>query len=132
MEIKNAKITDVSISMEDHGCLVVNVFLQGAGWFTRLGGFANGHGYLDSDYWEGNGSAIVAMMKIMDTVGVSKWESLVGQYVRVEIPGPGLSITKIGHILKDKWFDLRTFYESASKEKPFILDERKKEDVDEE
>ena len=129
--IENAIIEDVSISMEDHGCITFLVYIEGNGWFTSFGGYVNGHGYLGSDYWDGGGSAIVAMMKIMDTVGVEKWEDLKGKYIRVESDGWGSSIHKIGNILKDKWFDLKEFFEKTKDEKPYVLDERpQKEDDD--
>jgi hypothetical protein len=130
-KIENAKISDVSISMADHCCLTFNVFIEGDGWFTSFGGYVNGHGYLGSDYWDGCGSGIVAMMKIMDTVGVENWEDLKGRYVRVENDGWGYSVCKIGNIIKDKWFDIKEFFEKTKDEKPYVLDERKQETEDE-
>ena len=122
--IENAIIDDVSISMADHGCITFMVFIKGNGWFTSVGGYVNGHGYIGSDYWEGCGSAVVAMMKIMDTVGVEKWEDLKGKYIRVESDGWGSSIHKIGNIIKDNWFDIKEFFEKTKDEKPYVLDER--------
>ena len=122
--IENAKIKDVSISMADHGVLTFTIFVEGYGWCCGIGQYVNGVGYLGADYWKGNGSAIVAMMKIMNTVGVEKWEDLKGKYIRVESDGWGSSIHKIGNILKDKWFDLKDFYEKTKDEKPYVLDER--------
>ena len=69
--------------MEDHGILTFTIFVRGRGWGCGIGQYTNGVGYLGAKEWKGNGSAIVAMMKIMDTVGVSKWEDLIGKYTAV-------------------------------------------------
>lgn len=122
--IENAKINDVSISMADHGVLTFTIFVEGAGWLCGIGQYVNGVGYLGADYWKGNGSAIVAMMKIMDTVGVEKWEDLKGKFIRVESEGLSSSIHKIGNIIEDKWFDLKEFFKNTESEVPYILDER--------
>ena len=51
-------------------------------------------------------------MRIMNVVGVSKWEDLEGQFVRVAIPSDfwGSSIHVIGNILNDKWFNQKKFF----------------------
>ena len=109
-EIENAKITNVSISMEDHGCLTFGLTLEGNGWGTVYGGYCIGHGYLGADHFDGSGKGLEAMMRIMDTVGVEKWEDLKGKYIRVKFTRPGYSITKIGNLIKDKWFDIEEFF----------------------
>ena len=63
-----------------------------------------------------SGSGLVAMMKIMDTVGVEKWEDLKGKYCRVKTEGWGGQIKIIGNIIEDKWFDMGEFFKSAEKE----------------
>ena len=85
---------------------------------------------LDGEYWEGNGSSIVAMMKIMDTVGVDKWEDLKGNYCRVEYDEHGY-VEKIGHIIKNKWFNVREFFANDDGHAVFVLDERHTDDIDE-
>lgn len=126
-QIENCKITDVTISMEDHGVLTFLIFIEGNAWGCGIGQYVIGHGHLGSEYWDANGSGLVAIMKIMDVVGVSRWEDLKGKYIRVESDGWGSSITKIGHIIKDKWFDLKEFFKNYSDDsKLTVLDERKK------
>lgn len=49
--------------------------------------------------------------KILDVVGVDKWEDLPGKYIRFEDRGWGSTIDKIGNIIEDKWLDLREFFE---------------------
>ena len=112
-EICNAKITNVSISMADHGCLTFQVYLDGAGWGCGFGGYCIGNGYLgadEDDFTAESGDGLVAMMRIMDVVGVEKWEDLQGKYVRCKVKGWGDGIDEIGHIMKNKWFNIREFF----------------------
>lgn len=129
-KIENAQITGTKISMADHGVLTFDLVVEGGGWGCCVGGYAIGHGYLNSDYWDATGAGLVAMMKIMNVVGVSRWEDLKGKYIRVESEGWGGTITKIGNLLKDEWFDLREFFGTIDHGTPCVLDER--EDKDEE
>ena len=109
-EIENARIEKVSISMADHGVLTFYINLHGCSWGTAFGGYCIGKGYLDAEEFSAeNGGGLVAMMRIMDVVGVHRWEDLEGKYVRVETHGWG-KITKIGNIIKDKWFDIEDFF----------------------
>jgi anti-sigma regulatory factor (Ser/Thr protein kinase) len=111
MEIENVKITKVSISMSDYGCLTFWLTLEGYGWGVGYGGYCIGKGYLGADEFSAeNGGGLVAMMRIMDTVGVEKWEDLVGKYCRVQTEGWGGKITTIGNIMNDKWFDIDKFF----------------------
>lgn len=132
MEIENAQISSVSISMADHGVLTFRIFIKGHSWGCSLGNFMNGVGHLGAKEWRGNGSAIVAMMKIMDTVGVEKWEDLEGKYVRVKSEGWGSTMHCIGNLIEDKWFDLKEFFQADDGHAIYVLDERKPEDEDEE
>ena len=114
MEIKNARISKVSISMADHDCLTFRLFLDGDGWGCGFGGYCIGHGYLGADNFAGYGSGLEAMMRIMDTVGVEKWEDLEGKYVRCKVGDWGDPINEIGNILKDKWFNIKDFFSLTS------------------
>lgn len=125
MRIENARIVSTSISMADHGVLSISFGVIGDGWGCNIGQWVNGHGYLGANNWKGNGSAIVAMMKIMDTVGVEKWEDLPGKLIRVKIDRLSSPIDEIGNIIEDKWFNLRKFYETDKGQATFILNEEK-------
>lgn len=110
MEILNAKITGTKLTMEDHGCLSFWIFLEGAGWGVGYGGYCIGHGYQGADeFIAANGDGLEAMMRIMDVVGVDTWEDLNGKYVRVKTDGKKVGI--IGNIMKDKWFNIKEFFE---------------------
>ena len=118
MEIKNAIITKVTISMADHGCLTFDLYLDMGGCACAVGGYCIGHGYLGADTFEAErGEGLEAMMRIMDTVGVERWEDLEGRYIRYEDNGWGSSVTKIGNIIEDKWFDIDKFFKEKQKNK---------------
>ena len=121
-KIRNVKITDTRLTMREHGVLTFHVFFEGqcCGGF---GGYAIGHGYLGASQFDATGSGLVAMMKIMDVVGVSDWEKLPGQYVRIVDPGLGGVVTKIGNIISDKWFDIDAFFKYEQSKKELKKDE---------
>ena len=52
-----------------------------------------------------------AIIELMEALEVRNWEDLKGQYVRVVSQGWGGKITKIGHLIKDKWFSFEEFFE---------------------
>ena len=110
--IENALITNVDRSMADHGCFTLAMTLEGGGWGVVYGGYCLGKGYLgaDDDFFDGNAAGMEYLMRIMDTVGVEKFQDLRGKYVRVALKGWGDSVKIIGNIIKDKWFDAETFF----------------------
>ena len=111
MRIENAKITNTSITMEDHGCLTFWITLEGGGWGCRFGGYCIGNGFLGATSFNAeSGKGLEAMMRIMDMVGVSTWEDLEGHYVRCKIERIGDPIDEIGNILKNKWFNIKEFF----------------------
>lgn len=113
--IRNAKIKSVNLDMEDHGCITLRMTIEGCGWGTNYGGYSLGHGYVGAKEFDSDRNAMVYIMRIMDTVGVSRFNDLVGEYVRVA-EGPGHIVKIIGNILEDKWFDAESFFEDAEKE----------------
>ena len=114
--IKNALITNVDISMADHGCLTLAMTLEGGGWGVVYGGYCLGKGYLgaDDDFFNGSAAGMEYLMRIMDTVGVEKFQDLKGKYIRVATKGLGSSVKIIGNIIHDKWFDAETFFEDKN------------------
>ena len=110
--IENALITNVDLSMADHGCLTLAMTLEGSGWGVVYGGYCLGKGYLgaDDDFFDGSAAGMEYLIRIMDTVGVEKFQDLKGKYVRVANKGWGSSVKIIGNIIKDKWFDAETFF----------------------
>ena len=113
MRIENAQITNVSLTMEDHGCLTFWLTLEGDGWGCGVGGYCIGKGYLGAkEFTAERGDGLEAMMRIMDVVGVSKWEDLKGKYLRVQFSGIGWGdrVNTIGNLVKDKWFNIADFF----------------------
>ena len=110
--IENALITNVDLSMADHGCLTLAMTLEGSGWGVVYGGYCLGKGYLgaDDDFFDGSAAGMEYLIRIMDTVGVEKFQDLKGKYVRVANKRWGSSVKIIGNIIKDKWFDAETFF----------------------
>lgn len=110
--IENALITNVDLSMADHGCLTLAMTLEGSGWGVVYGGYCLGKGYLDADddFFDGSAAGMEYLMRIMDTVGVEKFQDLKGKYIRIAAKGWGNSVKIIGNIINDKWFDTETFF----------------------
>lgn len=114
--VENAKITSVDLSMADYGVLTIRIGLEGARWGCVFGGYVIGKGYLDADEFEGYASGIEAIMRIMDTVGVENFNDMKNKYVRVATKGWGDSIKIIGNIIKNKWFDIDSFFKDTKGE----------------
>ena len=110
MEIRNGKITNVSLTMADHGVLTFYLTVEGGGIGFGYGGYCIGHGYLGAKNFKGSAKGVEAMMRIMDTIGVNAWEDLTGKYLRYEYDGLSSIITKIGHITENNWFDIKEFF----------------------
>ena len=107
MEIKNAKIESTMLGIEDHGIMTCYLYLDyGDSGHQGFGGYGLDEPKKDkNDEFVGRvGSAwgMQFIMKILDVVGVEKWEDLPGKYVRVEAEHD--KVHKIGNITKDKWF----------------------------
>lgn len=113
-EIKNAKITKAELTMENYGCLTLQLLVEGNGWGVCLGGFVIGKGYLDAKEFEGSAKGTEEIMRVMDTVGVERFTDLVGSYVRVEVGRLGDRVKKFGNIIKEKWFDFDEFHKSEN------------------
>lgn len=109
-KIENAKITKVDLSMEDHGCLTMNIYLEGNGWGCCYGGICIGHGYIGAKKFEGSPEGLEYIMRVMDTIGVSRFNSMVGKYIRVATKRRSDIIKIIGNVIEDKWFDTEAFF----------------------
>ena len=111
-KIENALITNVDLSMADHGCLTLVMTLESDGWGVVYGGYCLGHGYLgaDDDFFDGSAAGMEYLIRIMDTVDVEKFQDLKGKYIRVATKRWCDPVKIIGNIIKDKWFDAETFF----------------------
>lgn len=111
LETVNAKITGTMLGIEDHGCMTFFIHLEWGCCGQGLGGYAIDAFNRDTKERDrGHGPAIVAVRKILEVVGVDKWEKLPGQLVRLKVEGLGSARPPIiGNILEDRWFDLKEF-----------------------
>lgn len=116
MKIVNMKITNVTLSMADHGCLTFGLSIENKSTGLVYGGYCLGYGYLDAKEFSGSKYGLECLMRIMDTVGVERWEDLKNKYIRVVDNGWGSKITKIGNIIEDKWFDIDEFFKNKKGE----------------
>lgn len=110
-KIENAQITSVDLSMEDHGVLTFYMTLEGAGFGVCYGGYCIGKGYVGASEFEGSAKGIEYIMRIMDTVGVAKFQDLNGKYIRVATKGWGSTVKIIGNLIKDQWLDAEEFFD---------------------
>ena len=109
-EIRNAEITSVSLTMADHGCLTYFIVIETSSFGCSYGGYCLGHGYLGANEFDASAKGLEAMMRIMNVVGVERWEDLKGKYVRIVDRGFGTAVDTIGNITQDKWFNQREFF----------------------
>ena len=110
-EILNAKITSTKLG-EEHGCLTADLFVEGEGWACAFGGYCLDHWFEEvGEYSSSDGYG--AIIELMKTLEVESWEELKGKYVRVEIEKWGGKIIKIGHLMKDKWFSFKDYFEQV-------------------
>lgn len=110
-KIENALIKNVDISMADHGCVTLQIALNGDGWGCVYGGYCIGHGYLGAEEFDSSPIGIEYIARIMDIIGVSHFNDMKGKYIRVATKSWGDTIKIIGSIIKDKWFDTESFFE---------------------
>ena len=108
--LENARITNVDLSMADHGVLTLQLTLPGSSWGCVYGGYVIGKGYLDAEEFKGSAVGMESIMRIMDVVGVECFNDMKGKIVRVAIKGWGSSVRIIGNVMSDKWFDIDSFF----------------------
>ena len=90
----NAQIQSTMLGIEDHGIMTFMLYLNYNSCGQGFGGYV-----LKGD------KSIEAIRKILETVGVSKWEDLKGKYVRIRKPDTYTgTIQSIGHIVEDRWW----------------------------
>jgi hypothetical protein len=108
-EMKNAKIKSTSLGGYDGGSTMLTCWLH---LEYESGGQGFGGYCLDTPIRDENdnflrreGSAYGAefIARILDTVGVDRWEDLPGKHIRVK--SEHNKVHAIGHIIKDKWFN---------------------------
>ena len=113
-EIKNAKIVKTMLGREDHGIMTWMIFIEFYPCTCGVGGYA-----LDQ-YDRATETRIChpygsdSIQKVLDVVGVDTWEQLPGKYIRFKDEGWGSIVTEIGHIIEDKWFNMKEYFKEWS------------------
>ena len=113
MEIRNAKITSTMLGREDHGIMTFMICVEFGGCGCDIGGYALDGYDRDTQTRVFSVKSIEAISKILDVVGVYKWEDLPGKYIRIKYNSLGKTIDEIGNLMEDKWFNLREFFENC-------------------
>lgn len=96
MEILNAEIENASIFIE-RGILTSMLDLKFGGGGQGFGGYNLSNGNSCAKFIRG----------ILNALEVEKWEDLKGKYIRIKKTGYNDPIMEIGHITKDKWFNIK-------------------------
>jgi hypothetical protein len=109
-EIVNAKIAYTMLGYEDHGIMSCYLTLEGDVWACNYGGYALDQYDKEKRERFGTADGFNAIISLMKTLDVEKWEDLKGQFVRVESEGWGGGIVRIGHLMKDQWFSFEDFF----------------------
>ena len=110
-KIENAKITSTRLG-EERGCLTADIFVEGDGWGCAFGGYCLDHWCTNvGEHHSSDGYG--AIIELMKTLEVDSWEALTGTYVRVESGDWGNGILRIGHLMKDKWFSFKEYFEQV-------------------
>lgn len=119
-EVVNAKIDGTMLGYEDHGILSFSIGLDyGNGGHQGAGGYC-----LDTPVKDekgkflgrvGTAAGMEMVARLMRVVGVSKWEDLKGQHVRVKADHS--KVYAIGHLLKNDWLDFEAFWKEIKTDK---------------
>lgn len=110
MKIKNAKISSTMLGREDHGIMTFMIYIDARGLTCGVGGYCLDELNSATQTRVFRAESMEVISKILEVVGVDKWEDLPGKYIRIEYNGLGTTVTKIGNIIEDKWFDLEEFF----------------------
>ena len=109
MHTENGRIESTMLGVEDHGIFTAVLMLAFDGTGQGFGTHALDEPIEEDGKFVGrHGTAygLDHIMRILEVVGVNRWEDLPGKYVRVQRDGGRFDlISRIGHITKDSWFD---------------------------
>lgn len=112
MEIRNAKITSTMLGREDHGIMTFLLFVEFGGCGCAIGGYALDQYDPVNKTRVYSAKSIEIISKILDVVGVEKWEDLEGKYIRIKDMGWDSTICEIGNLMNDNWLNFSEFFNS--------------------
>ena len=97
--VENSQITRTHLGFEEHNILTLDLTLRGSGWGIGFGGYRmDGPRGMD------------CLKELLETLEVGKYEDLDGMYIRAVLDGPNGKCIAIGHLLKDRWFSFKQFF----------------------
>lgn len=102
----NAKIESTMLGLEDHGIMTAYLNLDYGGSGQGFGGYGFCQPIKDEAgkflCRRGTAYGCEWIRRVLEVVGVEKWEDLPGKYVRVVYDWG--KVYRIGNIIKDEWF----------------------------
>lgn len=113
--IENMKIAGTMLGYEDHGILTFWLTLSGNGTGVGYGGYSLDEYDPVAKRRVATGAGFEAVAALLRVLGVSKWEDVRGQFVRAETTGLGGAVKRIGHLIEDRWLDLKEHFENAGR-----------------
>lgn len=112
--IRNAKIKSTMLGREAHGIMTWMISIDPGSFnsvfFHDVGGYCLDNYDKETKKRVFRAESMESVSKLLEVVGVDKWEDLPGKYIRFEDNGWGSTVTKIGNIIEDKWLDLKEFF----------------------
>ena len=97
--IVNAKIVRAMLGV-NRGIMTFYLFCEWVGGEYGFGGCSKEGLNIVQDH------TYQATCNILKVLEVDIWEKLPGTLIRIEDEGPGGRLTRIGHIMEDRWFDV--------------------------
>lgn len=114
MEIKNAQIESTMLGREDHGIMTFIITVRfDSGCHIGIGLYALDGYDKETQTRVFHAKSMEAVSRILDIVGVDKWEDLPGKYIRIKDRGWGETIVEIGNLMEDKWFNIEEFFKEV-------------------
>lgn len=114
MEIKNAVIEDTFLGRECHGIFTFSISVMFDGCVCcNVGGYALDGYDKQTQRRVFHAKSAELISRILDVVGVDRWENLKGKYVRIKDCGFGSPVYEIGNLMEDKWLNVREFFQKS-------------------
>ena len=101
--IKNAVIKGTMLGIEDHGIMTCFLNLDYGGSGQSFGGYSLDGFNESEDKRVGTAWGMEFIRRVLEVLDVDSWEKIKGTHCRVKADHG--KVYRIGHIIKDQWFD---------------------------
>ena len=105
-EVLNAIIRSTTLGYEDHNIFTFMLHLEGDGWGCGFGGYAMDTWSKEQDKRLPTAFGMACVCAVLQTLELDSWEKLPGTAVRAVTEGLGGRIVRLGHLIKDRWFNV--------------------------